>query len=96
MKVEIVAYEALQIVFNQLIFLIYFSFDRILFIDVDAFKELKFDIVIYHVKHEKKYREFNKLLIIRDNIKFILFFKKCLTNVENRYWLTKLKIIDLV
>ena len=67
-----------------------------MFIDVDASKKLEFDIVTYHVKHEKKYREISKLLIARNNMKLILFFSKCLTNVENRYWFTKLKIIDLI
>ena len=75
----------MQIVFNQLIFLVYFNFDKILFINVDAFKKLKFDIVIYYVKHEKKYRQVNKLLVAKNNIKFILFFNKYLTNVENYY-----------
>ena len=85
-KNEIIVYEALQVVFNQSTFLIYFNSNQILFIDVDVFKELEFDIVIYHVKHEKKYREFsNKLLVVKNDIKFILFFSKYLTNVENRY-----------
>ena len=84
-KNEIVVYETLQTTFNQSIFLISFNFDRILFIDVDAFKKLKLDIVIYYIKHEKKYCEINKLLVVKDDIKLILFFSKCLTNVENRY-----------
>ena len=68
-----------------------------MFIDVDVFKKLKFDIVIYHVKNENNYREINiKLLIAKNDIKFILFFSKYLTNVENRYWFTKLKIVDLI
>ena len=96
LKNEIVVYETLQIVFNQSIFLIYFNFDKILFINVDASKKLKFDIVIYYVKYKKKYRETNKLLIARNDMKFILFFSKYLTNVENCYWFTKLKIIDLI
>ena len=29
-------------------------------------------------------------------MKFILFYSKYLTNVENRYWFTKLKIVDLI
>ena len=67
-----------------------------MFINVNAFKKLKFNIIIYYVKHEKKYREINKLLIVKNDIKLILFFSKCLTNVENRYWFTKLKIVDLI
>ena len=84
-KNEIFVYETLQIVFNQSIFLLHFNFNKILFINVNTFKKLKFDIVIYYVKYEKKYREINKLLIVKDNMKLILFFSKYLTNVENRY-----------
>ena len=83
---EIVVYEAFQVVFNKSTFLVYFNLDKILFIDVDVFKKLKFDIVIYHVKNENNYREINiKLLIVKNDIKLILFFSKYLTNVENRY-----------
>ena len=96
-KSKIVAYEALQIVFNQSIFLIHFNFDRILFIDVDASKKLEFDIVIYYVKHENKYRELNsKLLIVKKNMKLILFLSKCLIDTKRRYWFIELKIVDLI
>ena len=33
---------------------------------------------------------------MRINVKLILFFNKCFTNVENRYWFTKLKIVNLI
>ena len=85
-KIKIVSYETLQITFNQSIFFIYFNLDKILFIDVDASKKLKFNIIIYHIKHEKKYREFNnKLLIVKKTIKLILFLSKCLINTKRRY-----------
>ena len=85
-KIEIVSYEILQIVFNQSNFLIYFNIYKILFIDVNALKKLKFDIVIYYVKHEKKYREFNnKLLMIKKDIRSILFFNKYLIDIKRRY-----------
>ena len=94
-KSEIVVYETLQIVFNRSIFLVYFNLDKILFINVDAFKKLKFNIVIYHTKNDDKYRN-DKLLIVKNDMKFILFFSKYLINVENCYWFTKLKIVDLI
>ena len=78
---EIVVYEILQIVFNKSTFLIHFNFDRILFIDVDASKKLKFDIVIYHVKHENNYREFNSKLLIVKKIWNLYYF---LTNAWSR------------
>ena len=77
--------------------MIHFNLDKSLFIDVDASKKLKFDIVIYYVKHEKKYREFsNKLLIVKKNMKSILFFNKCLIDTKRRYWFIELKIVDLI
>ena len=82
---EIVAYETLQLTFNKSTFLVHFDRNRILFIDVNSFKKHNFGIVIYYAKNEAKYRIDSKILIIRTNIKLILFFSKCLTNVESRY-----------
>ena len=77
--------------------MIYFNLDKILFIDVDALKKLKFNIVIYYIKHEKKYRAFNnKLLVTRENMKSILFFSKCLIDTKRWYWFIELKIVDLI
>ena len=36
------------------------------------------------------------IFIIKNNMKFKLFFNKCLIDIERRYWFTKLKIIDLM
>ena len=83
-KIKIVAYETLQIVFNQLIFLVHFNIDKILFINVDVFKKLEFDIVIYHAKNDDKYQD-NKLLIVKNDMKFILFFSKYLIDTQRRY-----------
>ena len=68
-----------------------------MFIDVNTSKKLKFNIEIYYIKHENKYHELNsKLLIIRKNMKFILFLNKCLIETKQWYWFTKLKIVDLI
>ena len=88
-KNKIIVYETLQIVFNKSIFLIYFNLDKILFIDVDVSKELKFNIVIYHVKHENNYREFNNKLLIVKKIWSLYYF---LANI----WLIRNDDIDLL
>ena len=89
-------YEILQLVFSNFTFLTHFDRIRILFINVNVFKKHDFGIIIYHVKNENKYRDNLKQLMIRIDMKFILFFNKCLTNVENRYWFIELKIVDLM
>ena len=75
----------MQIVFNNFTFFIHFDRKRILFINVNVFKKHDFDIIIYHVKNEIKYRNDSKILIIRIDIKSIFFLNKCLTNAKNRY-----------
>ena len=91
-----VVYEILQLTFSNFIFLIHFNRICILFINVNVVKKHDFDIIMYHVKNENKYRDNSKLLMTRIDIKFILFFSKCLTNVESRYWFIELKIVDLM
>ena len=49
--------------------------------------------MIYHV--DLKYIEF-KNYSLRIKVQFILFFNKFLNLIESRYWLTKLKLTDLV
>ena len=86
----------MQIIFNNFTFFIHFDRKRILFININVFKKHDFDIIIYHVKNEIKYRNNLKFLIIRIDMKSIFFLNKCLTNAKNRYWFTKLKIIELI
>ena len=58
---KISTYEALQLTFNCFTFLIHFDKNRILFIDVNAFKKHNFEIIIYHVKKKilKRFENFN-------------------------------------
>ena len=55
-------YEALQLTFNRFTFLIHFDKNRILFINVNAFKKHNFKIIMYHVKKKqisKRFKNFN-------------------------------------
>ena len=70
---KFVAYEILQIVFSNFIFFIHFDRKRFLFINMNVFKKYNFDIIIYHVKNEIKYRNDLKILMIRIDIKSIFF-----------------------
>ena len=51
-SIEIIIYEHLQSLFFILIFLIHHDSNRRLYIDVDAFKQMKFEIMIFHVKND--------------------------------------------
>lgn len=44
---KVIIYKTFYIIFNKLIFLNHLNFDRNLFIDVNLFKKLKLDILIY-------------------------------------------------
>ena len=46
---KIIVYEHLQSLFFTLIFLAHHDSNRRLYIDVDAFKQMRFEIMIFHV-----------------------------------------------
>ena len=84
-------YRQLQKIFDRVKFLIHFDKKRTFYIDIDTFKQREFEIIIYHFKNKidsKKSKRFD--------IEFILFLSNLLNIVESHYWLTKLKIIELI
>ena len=87
--VERLFYEIFQKMFNKFIFLIHHNFAQQFYVDVDVSHERNFKIIIYHVKKEK-------ITYNKKNIKLILFLSKILISAESRYWLIKLKLIDLI
>ena len=86
------AYEYLQHTFNQFRFLIHFVIFRFLFIDVNVFKQWKFDAMIFHVKSDLE----EKNVFDRKKIQSIMFLNKQLFETENRYWLIEFEIIEVV
>ena len=86
-------YEYLQSKFSKSNFLIYFEAMKSTFIDVDVSKEKKFEIMIFHVQNNF---EENDIIIIKNEIQFIMFFSKILIDAETRYWLIELKMIEVV
>ena len=68
---------------NKIISKIFFKFtffvyhDRIhqLYIDVNILHERDFDVIVFHVKDDKK-------IFIKNDIKFILFLNKVLISIE--------------
>ena len=73
-------YRQLQKNFNQIIFLIHFFVDRILFIDIDVFKRRDFEIMIYHLKSNVDLTKSKKF-----DIESILFFNRILNETKKNY-----------
>ena len=73
-------YRQFQETFNQVFFLIHFCNDKILYIDIDAFKRREFEIMIYYFKSSV---DFNNSK--RNDIEFILFLNRMLNEIEIRY-----------
>ena len=77
---ELNFYRQLQKFFINVDFFVHFDRDRELYIDVDAFKQRDFKIMIYHLKSNV---DFEKLRCI--DIEFILFLSRLLNFAEIRY-----------
>ena len=73
-------YRQLQKFFNQATFLIHFFVDRMLFIDIDAFKRRDFEAVVYYLKSNV-----DVLKLKRIDIESILFFNRMLNEAKKKY-----------
>ena len=84
-------YFILQNIFSKSSFLIHFVSNRWLLIDVNAFKQKNFEIMIFHVRKNSGNANFKKF-----DIQSIMFLSKKLSVVEMKYWSTELKIAGVV
>lgn len=73
-------YKQLQKFFERVEFLVHFDRNRILYIDIDVFKQRDFDAIIYHLKKDVNLEKSRKT-----NVKSILFLSRLLNFVETRY-----------
>ena len=87
-----VVFRNLQIAFVSSTFLIHFDRKRRLYIDLNVFKQWNFAAIVYHVLNDS----FSDVTYSRTIIQSIMFFSRCLNDVEKNYWSTKLKIVDIV
>ena len=87
-----VVFRDLQIAFASSIFLIHFDRKRQFYINLNVFKQWDLITIIYHVLNDS----LNDVTYSRTVIQSIMFFSRCLNDVEKNYWSTKLKIIDIV
>ena len=88
------SYNQIQEVFARIFFLFHFDHTRFLYIDIDAFKRWEFDVIIYHDRFNFNYssEEYSK----KFDIQSVLFFSRLLINLETKYWLIELKMIELM
>ena len=75
---KIIFYQIIQKFFFKSTFLVYHDKTRQLFVDVNASHERDFDVIVFHVKNNKKN-------FIKNNIESILFLNKILTSIEIKY-----------
>jgi hypothetical protein len=91
-EVEQRSYEHLQKMFSKKSFLRHFDLKRKLFIDVDTSKKKDVERMIFHVKRNSN----EKIIFRRSDIEFIMFLRKIFTSAKKRYWLTKLKMSEVI
>ena len=87
-----IVFRNLQTIFVFFIFLIHFDKKRRLYIDLNAFKQWKFAIIVYHVLDDS----FDDDFYSRTFIQFIMFLNRFLKKTKKNYWSTKLKVVDIV
>ena len=93
-NVEIKIFNYFQNQFKQLNFLTHFNRNFRLWVDLNSSQKIKINVMIYHLK--ENFDVFVEQTTFKFVIKFILFFNHFFTNVETKYWSTKLKIVDLI
>ena len=89
-------FNQLQTIFSYLIILTHFDSVCQLYMNLNALKKYSFRAHIYYCCNENEFKVNSELEIKQKNIKFIYFLSKLLTNAETQYWLTELKVTDLV
>jgi len=81
----------LQSLFSWSIILMHFSSKQQLYIDLNVFKEFSFEVHVYHAK------KFTKDSTSKQKfMKSVLFLSKLLQDAEMQYWLTELKVTELI
>ena len=85
-------FKNLQKIFFSSIFLTHYNKLRRLYVDLNAFKQWDFAVMIYHIRNDF----LNDINFSRIAMQFIMFLNKCFNSVEKNYWSTKLKVTDII
>ena len=82
----------MQKVFISSIFLTHYNKLRQFYVDLNAFKQWNFAIMIYHVQNDSS----NDIIFFHIMMQSIMFLSKCFNDIEKNYWFIELKIIDII
>ena len=82
--------------FFRSIILAHFNLIWQLYIDLNALKEFEFRAHVYHCWSDEEVKAESASDKKQKNVKSIYFLSRLLADAETRYWLTELKIADLV
>ena len=85
-------FQTLQKTLNNAFILIHFNSKKVLWIDLNEFKEHEFEIIIFHFRNELS----QNVTLLRIQIKSIMFFSRLLISVERNYWSIELKMTVLI
>ena len=91
---ELAAFQSLQETLSKPTTLIHHDPDKILWIDLDAFKEFGFGAVVFHTFPNEELPE--EKWPSRSSLQLILFLSRLLTLAERNYWPTELEIAGFV
>ena len=87
-------FKAIQKILFKSFYLIHTNSNRQFYIDLNVNKKFDINAMFYYIK-KKHVVEIDKFSS-RHVIELVLFLNRLITNVETRYWSTKLKIVDIV
>ena len=87
------SFDLLQKIISNAAMLIHFDLDRVLWIDLNDFKEREFEIMIFHLKRDVI---MHITISLKTQIESIMFLSKLFITAKMNYWLTKLKMTALI
>lgn len=91
-KQQSALFAALQKALTNPSILMHFDPEKPLYIDIDAFLDYGFGIVVFHTRSPEI---FSKCLFSNE-IQLLIFFSRLLSHAERNYWPTELEIVALV
>ncbi len=91
---ELSSFSSIQDTLLEPSTLVHHDPDKILLIDLDAFKEFGFGAVIFHTKTNE--RRLEGYWRSRSSIQPVIFLSRLLTPVEKNYWPSELEIAGFV
>jgi len=87
-------FDSVQKALSSPTILVHFDCDRILWIDLDASKEFRFGVVVFHLK--KDFVISIGKWPTRTQIEPIMFLSRSLTQAERNFWPTELEVAGFV